>query len=306
MIRIRYTYGMNRNHLTVFHAVAEAGGFSRAAERLMISQPAVSLQVGELEKAVRVKLFDRLPRGVRLTEAGEVLLGYTRRIDELERQAERALLELRGLERGRLTLGASQTIGSYVMPRLMEQFRRLHPNIELGLEIANTRQIQQWMMEDRLDVALTEGIVREPELQSAVFAEDELVVIAPAGQRRALRTPLTAAQVCRRPLIFREKGSGTRDVVERALAEKGLTPVPAMYLGSTEAIKAAVASGMGWAIVSALAIETELKAGVLAVVPVADLPIRRSLHRLWRRGKTLSPAAQAFVALLPQGQKHET
>src|SRR5947207_10254542 len=113
---------INRNHLALFLAVAECGGFSRAAERLLISQPAISHQVAELERAVGVKLLDRLPRGVRPTQAGEALLGYARRIAGLEEEAERTLRELRGLARGRLLIGASLTVGSYVVPKVLARF----------------------------------------------------------------------------------------------------------------------------------------------------------------------------------------
>ncbi len=290
---------MNRNHLALFNAVAETGGFSRGAEKLMISQPAVSLQVAELESALGVKLFDRLPRGVRLTQAGEVLFGYARRIAALEEEADRAIRELRGLERGRLTIGASLTVGSYVLPPVMGQFRKRHPGVELIMEIANTHEVQRRLGEGLLDVGLTEGFVRSDDLESTVFAQDELVAIAPPGHALLEKKKrVTAKEFCRQPLIFRERGSGTREVIEQALATRHLTPVPEMSLGSTEAIKAAVACGMGVAIVSALTIKTELKAGTLAVVAIADLSIRRDLHRLMLRGRSGSHAARAFLEVL--------
>lgn len=294
---------MNRNHLALFYAVAEHGGFSRAAEKLLISQPAVSLQVADLESALGVKLFDRLPRGVRLTEAGQLLFSFARRIANLEEEAERAIRELRGLERGRLLIGASLTVGSYVLPPVMGQFRKRHPGIELVLEIANTHEVQRRLSEGLLDVALTEGFVDAEELESEAFAEDELVAIAPPDHPLlAAKKRVTAAELCQQPLIFRERGSGTREVIEHALSTKKLNPTPVMSLGSTEAIKAAVACGMGLAIVSALAIPTELKAGTLAVLPLADLTIRRELHRLTLKGKAPSAATRAFLELLHSGK----
>jgi DNA-binding transcriptional LysR family regulator len=257
----------------------------------------VSLQVGELEQNLGVKLFDRLPRGVRLTAAGRVLADYARRIAALEQEADRAIQELRGLKRGRLAVGASQTIGVYLLPEVFGEFSRRYPEIELDLEIANTEAIQKKLADGLLDLALTEGFVESEELEATVFRQDELVPIAPPGHP-VLQKPVTAEEFCREGLILREHGSGTRAVIERALEGKGLSVRPVMSLGSTEAVKRAVASGIGLAIVSSLSIESELKAGTLAVAAVTDLSIRRPLHRLELRGKGRSAPAEAFLAVL--------
>jgi DNA-binding transcriptional LysR family regulator len=143
---------MNHNHLAMFHAVAEAGSFTKAAERLYISQPALSQQVGQLESTLGVKLFDRLPRGVRLTHAGQILANHAARMEALDQQAQRQIRELRGLARGRLTIGASQTIGVYLMPEILGRFRRVHPQIDLDLQIANTEVIQQKLADDSSNI----------------------------------------------------------------------------------------------------------------------------------------------------------
>ena len=223
---------INHNHLALFRAVAEAGGFSRAAQAVHVSQPAISMQVAELEKSFGAPLFDRLPRGVRLTEAGRTLLGYAQRISALEIEAERAMQELRGLKRGRLALGASMTIGGYLLPAVLGKFHRRHPGIELQLVIANTETIKSKLTDGTLDLVLTEGMPPQDErLSMRVFREDELIVIAPAdhsllkpfsGKRRP--RPITALQLCAHPLILREPGSGTREVLLRTLAENGAKP----------------------------------------------------------------------------------
>lgn len=289
---------MNLTHLASFHAVAEAGSVSAGAERLMVSQPAVSKQVRALERSVGAPLFDRLPRGVRLTEAGRVLAAHARRLFATADEAEHALAELRGLCRGRLAVGASTTIGSYLLPAAFARFRRAHPGVELRLEIANTHVIQEQLADNRLDLALTEGFIESAELEAEVFQTDELVAIAPPGHPLAGRRGVAAKTFCREPLILREPGSGTRAVVERALAGKGIAVTPAMSLGNSEAVKRAVSAGAGVAIVSRLAIDHELRAGSLAVVRLTDLKIRRPLHRLTLRGKHLSPVAAAFLDVL--------
>lgn len=296
---------MNLNHLAIFHAVAQEGSITLGAERLHISQPAVSKQLQELEKSLKTPLFDRLPRGVRLTDAGQLLDRYARRLFALEAEAEAALADLRGLDRGRLAVGASMTIGGYLLPDVLARFHRQHPGIELHLEIANTDEIQQRLLEGRLDMGLTEGFLEHPELEAEEFWEDEMVVIAPPDHSLVREAPGTAERLCREPFVMREEGSGTRAVVERAFAERGLRLRPIMALGNIEAIKRAVAAGAGIAMVSALTVGLERESGRLALVAVIDLCVRRPLHRLYLRGKHQSRAAQAFSAVLDAHYPHQ-
>ncbi len=265
------------------------------------------MQVAELEEALGTPLFDRLPRGVRLTGAGETLLGYARRIAVLEAEAERAMRELRGLQRGRLALGASTTIGSYLLPTVLGEFRRLHPAVELELTIGNTEDIKHRLLDRTLDLGLTEGAPPEDtELKARVFYEDELIVIAPPGHPFAVHAPgtkkpraITGRELCAQPMIVREPGSGTREVVDRALAGCGAeTGNVALTLGTTEAIKRAVAAGLGLGVVSRLCVGLELAGGLLVEVPVRDLKLRRPLHELTLRGRQPSASVQAFAALL--------
>ena len=301
---------INRNHLALFRAVAEAGGFSRAAAGVHVSQPAISMQVAELEAALGAPLFDRLPRGVRLTDAGETLLGYARRIATLEIEAERAMRELRGLQRGRLALGASTTIGSYLLPAVLGEFRRRHPAIELALTIGNTDDIKQRLIDRTLDLGLTEGAPPEDEeLSARVFYGDELIVIAPPGHPFAAPAPgkkqprsITSQQLCAQPMIVREPGSGTREVIDRALAVSGArVGNVTLTLSSTEAIKRAVAAGLGLAVVSRLCVGLELAGGLLVEVPVRGLKLRRPLHELTLRGRQPGPPVLAFAVLLARG-----
>jgi DNA-binding transcriptional LysR family regulator len=289
---------MNRNHLALFHAVAQAGGISRGAERLHVSQPAVSKQIKELEDALGIRLLERLPRGSRLTDGGKLLAQYVQHMAVVEEETARAIEEFRGLKRGRLAVGASTTIGAYLLPQVFGEFHRQHPDIELQLEIANTETIQNQLMEGSIEVGLTEGLMEAEHLDSEVFHEDELVAIAPRGHPLLKQKRVTARELCREPFILREAGSGTRAVVERALGKRGLTVKPVLSLASPEAIKRAVIAGVGVAIVSRLAIGCELQIGSLAIVPVKDLVIRRPLHLQKLRSKDSSPAMIQFLKLL--------
>jgi DNA-binding transcriptional LysR family regulator len=292
------SYTMNRNHLALFHAVAQAGGISAGAAAVRVSQPAVSKQIAELEESLGVKLLERLPRGCRLTEAGEILADYAKRWQALEADAAHAIEEYRGLKRGRLSLGASLTIAGYLLPRVLAEFHRRYPEIELRVQTANTRQIQVALLDGTLELGLTEGIAEAPELESEVFFEDELVVVAPAGHPLLQRDAISARELCREPLIVREAGSGTRAVFERALARKGLEFTPLVEFSSPEAIKSAVGCGMGLAIVSRLIVGLELQTKTLGIVPLKDLTIRRPLRRQWLRGRNPSPAGMKFLELL--------
>lgn len=289
---------MNRNHLALFEVVARSGGISKGAQLARISQPAVSKQIAELEDHLGVRLLDRLPRGCRLTEAGRILAGYATRWRALEQDAVRAIDEFRGLKSGRLALGASKTIGGYLLPSIISNFHRLYPSIELNIEIANTKNVQQALIQGTVEIGLTEGPDEWEELESKVFHRDELVVIAPPGHSLLRKKSVSIRDVCSHPLILREEGSGTRAVVENALRRKGIRIKPFLSLASPEAIKNSVAAGMGLAIVSRLVVSQEIQAGSLCVVPLKDLRIHRPLHLQCLRGKSPSPALQHFLKLL--------
>jgi DNA-binding transcriptional LysR family regulator len=292
---------MNRNHLALFHAVAQAGGITRGAAKVRVSQPAVSKQITELEADLGVRLLERLPRGCELTAAGKILADHAGRWLALEQEAARAMEEYRGLKRGRLALGASQTIGGYLLPRVLAQYHDRYPEIELQLEIANTQHIKQALLDGSIELGLTEGPAEWEQLESTVFFQDELVAIAPAGHPLLKKRSVTIRELCREPFILREEGSGTRAVVERALRRKGLKIKPLLSLASPEAIKNAVAVGLGVAIVSRLMVDLELQAGYLGVIPLKDLAIHRPLHLQRVRNRSQSPALAKFLELLPAG-----
>ena len=305
ILSIAYCYGMNRNHLALFHTVAQAGSISRGAAAARVSQPAVSKQIAELEDALGVRLLDRLPRGCRLTEAGEILADYAHRWRALEQDAARAIEEYRGLKRGRLAVGASLTIGGYLLPEVLAEFHRQFPDVELRVEIANTEHIQRLLLEGTIELGLTEGLLESEELESTVFFKDELVAIAPANHPLLKKSRVAVREICREPFLLREEGSGTRAVVERALRGKGLKIKPFLSLSSPEAIKNAVAAGMGLAIVSRLIVALELQAGSLGILPLKDLTIQRPLHLQRVRGRSQSPALAKFLNVLNERKSHQ-
>jgi DNA-binding transcriptional LysR family regulator len=298
---------VNLNHLRVFASVANAGNLTRAAHNLRVSQPAVSKQLADLEADVGTQLFDRLPRGVRLTAAGQVLYAHAERILRAEQAATSELEQLRNLGQGRLSIGASTTIGSYLVPSLFGALHQRHPGVQLDLQIANSAAISAAVLDNRIDLGLTEGLAPTDAaaLSAQTIAHDEMVVIAAPKHPALARAPMTARKLLDLPLLMREPGSGTREVIEAALLAKGLRADPAMSLGGTEALKNAVLHGLGIAIVSRLTVEHELRSVRLAELVVSDLRIRRELQLLLLKGKRTSPAANAFVELLLQRQRDQ-
>jgi DNA-binding transcriptional LysR family regulator len=289
---------MTDAQLNAVLAVAEEGSFVKAAERLMVSQPAVSLHIAELESQLKLKLFDRLPRLTRPTEAGLLLAGFARRLDAIRSEAASTMAELRGVQRGRLSIGATLTIGAYLLPELLGRFRRSHPQIELNLAVANTQQVQQRLRDGTLDVGFTEGEPGGDGLQSTVFAEDELIAVVPPGHPLTDKKRVTAAMFCKYPLIAREAGSGTRAVAERAFASRGITMKPALILPQAEAIMRCVAEGLGVAILSRLAIQRDVAGGRLIEIKLADITIRRPLRIERQTARAASPAMEALLSLV--------
>ena len=289
---------MTDAQLSAVLAVAEEGSFVRAAEKLMVTQPAISLHVAELESALQLKLFDRLPRLTRPTEAGSLLADFARRIKGIRHEAANAMADLREVRRGRLAVGATLTIGAYLLPELLGRFRRAHSQIELELVIANTAQVQQRLRDATLDVGFTEGEVGGDGLRSEVFGQDELIAIAPPGHPLLEEKRVKAALFARYPLIAREPGSGTRAVAEQAMAKRGITMKPSLVLPQAEAIMRCVAEGLGVAILSRLAAQRDLAAGRLVEVKLTDMAIRRPLHVEQPIAKTASPALEALLALV--------
>lgn len=290
---------MNLWHLAIFNAVAESGSISAGAKRLHLSQPAVTRQLRQLESLLGSTFFDRLPRGVRLTESGELLRDYAQRIFTLEREAETAIREMRQLGTGELVIGASSTIGNYLLPPMLAEFRRRYPAVEITVEIANAHTIEADLLSRRLALGLTEGRLKSADLHAHVFMHDEIIPIAAATHPLAHLQRVGTQVICRETLLQREAGSGTREFVEEALKQARLQFSHSVCLGSTEAIKKMAAAGGGVALLSRLAVKTELQAGMLKTLAIPELHLNRPLRWVHLHRRHLPPSVVAFLALLP-------
>jgi DNA-binding transcriptional LysR family regulator len=289
---------LNLNHLAVFHAVAQAGGVSLGAERLMVSQPAVSKQLRLLERALDAKLFDRHAKGVRLTQSGAVLADYARRIFALAEEAEVAMNDVGALRRGSIAVGASPTIGTYLLPRALVYFRQRFPGVRVHLEVGNAHLMRGRLAEGALDLALTEPDVNWPEAEARTLFKDELVAIAHPRHPLARKHRVTPEALCREPFVVRETGSATRSLVERALGHAGYAVTPVLSVGSTEAVRQAVAAGLGVAMVSHLAVAIDIADRRLALLRLSGVSVRRPVRLLRPHGRTESKASRAFACIL--------
>lgn len=284
--------------LKVFRIAAEKLNFTQAGERLYLTQPAVTLQIKHLETDLGVRLFDRSGRGLRLTPAGTVLLDYARRIEALYEEARREIAELNNDVRGMLSLGVSTTISQYVLPRVLTAFAQTHPGVRVSVMSGNTEGVLHDLTQGSIELALIEGPPRTPGIKLTKFLDDEIVLIVSRDHPWASRPQtLSPSKLQTTPLLLRERGSGTRDVVETALKSAGLDiaalHVP-MSLDSTEAIKSAVEAGLGVGLVSQWALR-ETNFGALSVVPLANLRIRRTFDFAYPQGPSPSGLPGLFI-----------
>ena len=290
---------MTLGQLECFLAIVREGSFTRAAQRMHLSQPTLSERVLELERELGKQLFSRSRRQVTLTEAGRVLEPYAARTMATVESATQAVTELDGLRHGSLVLGASTTPGIYVLPRLIGRFRARYPGIELTLQIANSRTIEERVRAGHLDLGVVGGhVLGAGEQCLAAGLVDELVLIVPPRHEWARQKVIGVKRFCDQPLLMREQGSATRHVTERALQQAGLRCRAAMELDHTEAIKQAVMAGLGVALVSIHAVRGEVRARQLVAVHVRGLHLRRHFHVIHDEGRPLSASAQALARLL--------
>jgi len=286
---------LNFTQLRVFYEVAKTHNFTTAAERLTVSQPAVSLQMKSLEEALGTRLYERDGKRFALTEAGVLLQSYVERIFLLEQEAERQLALLRHEDQDSLRISTTKLIASYFLPAVVGAFKTLHHETGLRLNIGTNA----WAIEDVLiggsDVGVVVNAVSE-ELVKTTIHEDPLVLILPPDHPAAADD--VAVNLERETLILREAGSITRSIVEEALRAKRVKPRRTMELADPEAIKRAVRAGLGLSVITTTAIQEEVRAGTLAARPFQDGQHRMRIEAIYRRGRQLSPTMQAFLEAL--------
>ena len=294
---------MPRRHLTfrqleTFATVARLGSFSRAAEALHLTQPAVSIQIRQISESVGLPLFEQSGREIRLTAAGQELLRTARELDDSWNRFESAVDALKGLKKGRLRV-ALVTTAKYFLPRMLGAFCQRYPDIEIELEVANRARIIERLRANEDDLYIMSFPPEELDVVATPFLDNPLVVVAPAAYPLPAG-PLSLADLAPHPFLLRETGSGTRKAVDRHLAANGLTLKVKLALGSNEAIRDLVASGMGLAILSRHVLGEHPEQEGLRILEVAGFPLQQPWSVVHLRQKILSLPAHAFMnELLP-------
>jgi DNA-binding transcriptional LysR family regulator len=291
---------MNLNFLRTFICVVEEGNYSRAANRLHLSQPAVSMQMQTLAEDLGVELFRRRGHRVELTEGGAILYDKAREVLRLWQKTVHQLEGLRLRLQGRLELGASTVPGDYLLPLRLCEFYRLHPDLEVRMQVAPSQEIVQQLAAGRLDLAVVGYKPEEAGLESEVLFRDELVVIVSPDHDLASRKFITIEDLLGNPFLQRIRGSATRQVLDNALEAKGINPSElkvVMELGSSRSLLEAAAQGLGLAVVSSLAAEDCIRQGRLVSKPVSGLDLRRDFW-LVLTSAPRSPALAAFIEFL--------
>lgn len=279
--------------LKVFESVARHLNYTRAAEELHLTQPAVSMQIKQLEEGLGVALFEQLGKRIHLTEAGQEALTYTRSVTQQLDELEGVLNQIRGLSGGRLRISVATT-ANYIIPTLLGTFSRRYPDVTVTLDVTNRETLLRQLNENIVDLVIMGQPPAEADVAAEPFMENPLVVVAPPDHPLAGKKKIPLAQLQEETFLVREPGSGTRIAMERFFNERGMKPKTGMEVGSNEAIKQSVQAGLGLGLLSRATIEQELTLKRLAVLNIQDFPIMRHWFLVHRRGKRLSPVAQAF------------
>ncbi len=285
--------------LRTFHQVVSHQGVNKAARALGITQPAVTQQIRRLEQAVGLKLFHRNGRRLALTEAGQTLEAFAGRIFHLVDAARDALEGAAALQTGHLKIGASRTAGAYYVSDLLDRFKRRYPGVKVSLSVGNSQMILTGIVDFTLHAGLIAGRPDDPHLISRPLIRDRMLVVLPPDHRLARKSIVSIQDLRGSPLILREPGSTTRRLIEQAFQAHGLSAEPSMELESNEAIKSAVADGLGVAIMAHAAVAQELAAGRLIGRRLRE-PLSLDFALVYHADRVLSPLLAAFLAATPE------
>ena len=274
--------------LKVFYTVAIKLSYTKAANELFISQPAVTKHINELELQLGTRLFNRKGSTISITPSGEILLRYAEQIFKLYAQLENELAELGDLRSGHLKIGASTTLAQYVLPRILALFKKTYPSIELQLINGNSEFIEQQIIAEKIDIALVEGISHYPQINYEVFVKDEIVLVARTKNRFLPKNAIKTNQLVTLPLALREQGSGTLDVIHKAIAKAGILLKDLnvqISLDSTESIKEYLMYADCAAFLSIHSITKELQQNLLSIIEIEGIDIHRNFQFIQLHGQ---------------------
>ena len=288
--------------LKVFQSVALNLSFTKASNELFITQPAISKHIKELESEFEVKLFNRIGNKITLTPAGDILLAYTERIASLHNEIKFELSQLNGNPEGTLRIGASSTISQYVIPAALAKFNKRFPEIKLSLINGNTEAIEKRLLKNEIDIGIVEGKPSNADIRYSSFLNDELLVFTSA-QNTIFPNPVSNDEFLKLPLVLRERGSGTLEIIEKNLLQSKVSPKQLnvlLFLGSTEAIKSFIKTGNGVGIVSHFAIEQELSNNIFRLINTSGLKFDRQFYFISPQGPEPVGLVKLFLNFVQQ------
>lgn len=284
---------MTIRHFKIFTTVCDTLNMTAAAEALYMSQSAVSQAVHELEQHYQVRLFERFSRKLYITEAGVKLLSYARHMLRIHAEIENDMKTLH--QNGSIRIGASVTIGAYVLPNLISHFNQANPNIQIEVYEDNTEKIEKLLLTDQIDIGLVEGDTTSPDIMTQIFAEDELVVICGANHRFVGQAVIEPNDLISEKFIVREQGSGTRKTFESRMTANNLPWKAIWTCNNSDSIKMAVANGIGISVISARAVANDVSSGLLHQALVKDIPFKRNFKLIYHKNKYLTPSLTKFT-----------
>ncbi len=286
---------MTLRHLKIFIKVADSGSMTAAAKALFIAQPTVSQAVSELEDYYGIKLFERLSKRLYLTEKGTHLLSYARHLTALEDEMEKAMKNPD--KSGVINVGASLTIGTYLLPKLVKSFTDQYPLLQIKATVKNTQDIERLIMQNSIDFALVEGVVHTPDISATPFMDDKLLLVCSKNHPLHKVKKILPADLNNLQFIVREPGSGTRELFENMMATHEIKWQLAWECNGSDVLKSAAINGLGIAVISQRLVEKEVKSGALFGLKIDGIDLRRKFSVIYHKNKYLTRTMNAFIAL---------
>ncbi len=284
--------------LKIFCKVVELQSFSKAGESVHLSQPTVSSHIKDLEEHFGTRLVDRLSRQVMPTKAGELLFDYARQLIALRDQTEAAMAEFSGKIKGRLVLGGSTIPGGYVLPRIIGLFSKRYPDVQVALKVGDSSEIINHVLTGHIEAGIVGAKYRDKLLEQRPVMADDMCLVLPSDHRWSGHKQIRLQELIGEPFIVREPGSGTLRSIEKQLQKKGFTIADlnvVAEMGSTEAVRQGVKSGVGLSILSTVAVADDIQSGFLKAIPVEGLSLKRSFYLTTHRQRTHSPLCGVFI-----------
>jgi LysR family transcriptional regulator, transcriptional activator of the cysJI operon len=296
---ITYAARMEIHQLETFETVVRLQSFTRAAEQLHLSQPAVTRQIAALEAQLRTRLFDRLGRTVQLTPAGELLHKYAQSIVGLVAEAKTAIADMETGAAGKLTVGASNTLATYVLPGLLSRFRAQYPRVEIAVHTGVSAEVADIVRTNDADLGLVTAEVRDAALLEVPLSDYDTCVVVPPGHALAAQKEIRPSDIADHPLILMEPGTNLRTYVDRLLSSAGVEEQVTLELDNVEAIKRMIEAGLGISMLPEVAVASEVEEGRLAALYLKDVPqANRRITLVYRKDKYITAAMRAFIAVL--------